>query len=112
MCTELKIMLIALPANATHLFQPLDVAVFRPFKGAVQQALQHRLASTAETRLSKGEAITIACNAFKDAIIERPDNAISGFACTGLFPLSLPLLRQRLAVFSSGGVKGGRGTAR
>ena len=31
-CCEHGILMIALPANETHIFQPLDVAVFKPFK--------------------------------------------------------------------------------
>ncbi|KAG2953223.1 hypothetical protein PC119_g28075 [Phytophthora cactorum] len=42
-CIEGGILLVTLPANATHLFQPLDVAVFRPFKTKVREALLDKL---------------------------------------------------------------------
>ncbi|RHZ31535.1 hypothetical protein DYB26_015757 [Aphanomyces astaci] len=35
----LNILLQFLPANATHLFQPLDVTVFLPFKQAIRNAV-------------------------------------------------------------------------
>ncbi|KAE9200906.1 hypothetical protein PF004_g18861 [Phytophthora fragariae] len=34
--TKLQVVLVCLPANATHLFQPLDVAVFASFKGKLR----------------------------------------------------------------------------
>lgn len=36
---QMGILLMCLPANATHLYQPLDVAVFAPFKKAIRAKL-------------------------------------------------------------------------
>ncbi|KAG6945383.1 hypothetical protein JG687_00017333 [Phytophthora cactorum] len=36
LATELQVVLVCLPANATHLFQPLEVAVFASFKGRLR----------------------------------------------------------------------------
>jgi DDE superfamily endonuclease len=35
----LSIILVLLPSNATHLVQPLDIAVFKPFKTIMKQIL-------------------------------------------------------------------------
>ncbi|GMG16754.1 unnamed protein product [Phytophthora fragariaefolia] len=107
---DLGILLLALPLNATHMYQALDVAVFKPFKGDVKDALQAKLLSTADTTLSKKDAIQIACSAYQSAIIDRPDNAISGFRCTGLFPPSFVKMAQRYSVYSNGGASGNIGT--
>ncbi|GMF44548.1 unnamed protein product [Phytophthora fragariaefolia] len=107
---DLGILLLALPPNATHMYQPLDVAVFKPFKGDVKDVLQAKLLSTADTTLSKKDAIQIPCSAYQSAIIDRPDNAISGFRCTGLFPPSFVKMAQRYSVYSSGGASGNIGT--
>ncbi|KAG3067707.1 hypothetical protein PI125_g23588 [Phytophthora idaei] len=107
---DMEILLLALPSYATHMYQLLDVAVFRPFDPAVKDALQLKLLNTADMQLSKKDAISIACLAYRSAIIERPDNAINGFKPTGLFPPSMVHMTKRLAVYSSGGAKGTIGT--
>ncbi|RHZ20748.1 hypothetical protein DYB31_011039 [Aphanomyces astaci] len=38
-CEKLQIVLLCLPANATHLFHPLDVRVFGPYKHAIRDAI-------------------------------------------------------------------------
>ncbi|KAF0711074.1 hypothetical protein AaE_012276 [Aphanomyces astaci] len=38
LCTSLEIILLCLPSNATHLFQPLDVAVYGPYKTMIRKA--------------------------------------------------------------------------
>jgi hypothetical protein len=37
---QLGVLLMCLPANATHLYQPLDVAVFAPFKKSIREKLR------------------------------------------------------------------------
>ncbi|KAG2890316.1 hypothetical protein PC114_g17522 [Phytophthora cactorum] len=98
-------------ANATHLFQPLDVAVFRPFKAKVREALHDKVTLTADGSISKADAIAIACAAFSETIIERPQNAVSGFSGVGLYPPNSEKLLKRLKHFASGGVKGDVGIA-
>ncbi|KAG3169587.1 hypothetical protein PC128_g19106 [Phytophthora cactorum] len=110
-CIEGGILLVTLPANATHLFQPLDVAVFRPFKAKVREALHDKVTLTADGSISKADAIAIACAAFSETIIERPQNAVSGFSGVGLYPPNSEKLLKRLKHFASGGVKGDVGIA-
>nr|CCA27457.1 PREDICTED: similar to conserved hypothetical protein [Albugo laibachii Nc14] len=110
-CCEHGILMIALPANATHIFQPLDVAVFKPFKTIVRERLQLQMYETADPALSKQIAIEIACYAYRSAIIEQSSNAIEGFRGTGLYPLSLVQLHKRLGEYQAGEVKGDFGNA-
>ncbi|GMF50472.1 unnamed protein product [Phytophthora fragariaefolia] len=96
-------------AGATAERNP-DVAVFKPFQGNVKDALQAKLLSTADTTLSKKDAIQIACSVYQSAIIDRPDSAISEFRCTGLFPPSFIKIAQRCSVYYNGGASRNIGT--
>ncbi|KAF0693280.1 Aste57867_15734 [Aphanomyces stellatus] len=93
------ILIVCLPANATHLVQPLDVAVFKPYKTRIRELVHDRMINTNAFSLSKRVAINIAASAFVDTIGKKRTNIISGFRSTGLFPPSLPLMYARLAKF-------------
>lgn len=108
---DMGIFLVALPANATHLYQPLDVAVFRAFKGEIREALERILTSTDACTISKRDAIKIGCDAYTESIIKSPVSAVNGFATTGLYPPNLLQMKKRLQLSSSGGVCGEIGTA-
>ncbi|OQR83373.1 jerky-like protein [Achlya hypogyna] len=78
----LGILLVCLPLNATHLVQPLDVAVFGPLKKAVRATIRDFMVSSGSSNMSKAQAIKLACDGWKSGMHET--NAISGFAATGL----------------------------
>jgi hypothetical protein len=79
-CQKLQILVIALPANATHLFQPLDVAVFRPIKQPIAQQLQqHTMISSAQ--ISKRKVIDIACASYK-----KSNHGLSTKYCIRIHP--------------------------
>ncbi|KAG3113295.1 hypothetical protein PI124_g5066 [Phytophthora idaei] len=86
--------------------QPLNVAVFMPFKLAMKDALTSKLLNTANMALSKKDAIATTCSAYQTAIIDRPDNAVNGFKATGLFPPTLANMTRHLTVYSNGGAQG------
>jgi DDE superfamily endonuclease len=44
---SLNIILVLLPSNATHLVQPLHIAVFKPFKTIMKQILDQRMIENA-----------------------------------------------------------------
>ncbi|KAG6954637.1 hypothetical protein JG688_00012257 [Phytophthora aleatoria] len=83
--SDMKILLLALPPNATHMYRLLDVSVFKYVKAAVKDTLQLKLLNTADMQLSKKDAISILCVVYKSAIIEHPDNAINGLSPLGSF---------------------------
>ncbi|OWY92658.1 LOW QUALITY PROTEIN: hypothetical protein PHMEG_00038251, partial [Phytophthora megakarya] len=103
---ELGILLLPLPPNATHLYQPLDGAVFKPFKAMVKTALHAKLLVSSACTISKTDAIGIACNAYRVALTKRPSNAVNGFRTTGLYLPSLVNMQGRLRLFASGGARG------
>ncbi|KAF0703876.1 hypothetical protein AaE_015212 [Aphanomyces astaci] len=78
----LNILLQFLPANATHLFQPLDVTVFRPFKQAIRNAVADSIWTDVSTNINKQRAIAIACDVWANSTNEAA--IINGFVYTGL----------------------------
>ncbi|RHY63004.1 hypothetical protein DYB30_010998, partial [Aphanomyces astaci] len=65
--TALNILLQFLPANATHLFQPLDVSIFRPFKQAVRKAITDTMWTQEATTITKQRAIEISCEVWNNS---------------------------------------------
>lgn len=100
---EVKVFLVALPANVTHLLQPLDVVIFKPFKTSLRREIDKFVAVAGESRLTKKKAIEIASDAWQCGVLARPANAVAVFASTGLWPISLPRMMARKEQFSSGG---------
>jgi len=83
-CIQQKIIAFCLPPHSTNILQPLDVAVFSPYKNYYSQILERefrygRFGVTKETFwpfLAEARA-----KAFTEATIK------SAFACTGIWPL-------------------------
>ncbi|OQR82253.1 hypothetical protein ACHHYP_16324 [Achlya hypogyna] len=99
----LGIKLVCLPANSTHLVQPLDVAVFAPLKKAIRRHVHTSTLTGGASSMSKAEVIRVACNSWRDGM--QSVNCVRGFAGTGIYPPSLPRMYKRIELFSSGGVK-------
>lgn len=104
---SLRILLPPLPANATHLFQPLDVAVFKPFKTVLKGKIHDFMVSSGKTTINKKEAVDIASVAWEGGVEKRSSNVVSGFVFIGLFPSSLLAMSNRLAHYKAGGIKKG-----
>ncbi|KAG2860968.1 hypothetical protein PC129_g10273 [Phytophthora cactorum] len=98
-------------ANATHLFQPLDMALFKPYKDCVHDLMLERLCSINDPVVRKTNAIEMACTAYQRALINKPTSAVNGFRECAIWPLSLVELRARLVLYKGGGVKGDISTA-
>lgn len=103
-CVERGVKILFLPPNATHLLQPLDVAVFRGFKREVARQLRRLLRGSSQHSLSRKEAIAVASAAYKTKIVGDPVASTNGFRCCGLFPPSLPAMIARGNKSSAGGV--------
>lgn len=97
---ELKLILVPLSSNATHLLQLLDVAVFKMFKMSLRRKF---VAVAGKSCLTKKKTIYIASDALHCDVLARPANAIAGFASNGLWPISLPRMIARKEKSSSGG---------
>ena len=100
---ELKIILVLLPANSTHLIQPLDIAVFKPFKTILKRQMDAYMIENACTAFSKKDSIAILLKAWIEGIIKK-ENIISGFESSGLWPLSFPKMKNRWKLYHDGGI--------
>lgn len=87
LCEDNDISFIFLPANSTHLTQPLDVAFFRPLKSTWRQILEEwkKGPGRAEATVPKDKFPTLLkklCDSLKE------ENVIAGFKKCGLAPLN------------------------
>uniref|UniRef100_A0A1B0CYT8 Uncharacterized protein n=1 Tax=Phlebotomus papatasi TaxID=29031 RepID=A0A1B0CYT8_PHLPP len=84
LCREHEIILIALYPNATHILQPLDVAVFKPVKSRWQYLKRAWRINHNGQEVSKFDVPTLL-----NAVISEDqmgNNIRSGFRATGLYP--------------------------
>jgi hypothetical protein len=98
--SQLNVILLCLPPNATHLVQPLDIAVFSTFKKRLREAIQTFNLSTRESNISKSESIRLASEAWRDGMLGA--NCVAGFRASGLFPPNLVAMNNRLNLFKGG----------
>ena len=101
---QLQIILVLLPANSTHLIQPLDISVFKPFKTVLKREVDSFMINNAVTAFSKKDSITITSKAWIEGIVNRKDNIISGFKASGLWPLSFSAMQARWRLYHNGGI--------
>lgn len=99
LCEENNVKFIALPPNATHLLQPLDVAVFRSLKIAWRSLLAEWKESTSGSRCTSvpKDELPGLLNKMTIKLKESiKTNLKSGFRKTGIFPLDKTEVLQRL----------------
>lgn len=83
-CMELKIILVLLPPNTTHVLQPLDNGFFGPIKKAWDKLLKKQKEHNVDFKLSDNnflELFKILYTTYFD-----PKYAKQAFKCTGIFP--------------------------
>ncbi|KAJ8954925.1 hypothetical protein NQ314_006999 [Rhamnusium bicolor] len=86
-CKENDIYITPFPANATHLMQPLDVAVFGPMKRCWRQILDTwKKESRYPGNLPKEQFPVLLSKLWNGISGTVSQNLISGFRATGLFP--------------------------
>ncbi|GMF44256.1 unnamed protein product [Phytophthora fragariaefolia] len=97
---RLDILLVLLPPNATHLLQPLDVAVCATLKNKLYNLINEVAVEDAAGRYSidKPTAIRMAWTSSK---IGR--NIRIGFRACGIFPLSRVNMTNRLQIYQRNG---------
>lgn len=99
LCEENNIKFIALPPNATHLLQPLDVAFFRPMKSHWRHVLsswKKSLAGSRCTSIPKDQFPTLLGKLMDALEAGREQNLKAGFRKTGIFPLNKNEVLQRM----------------
>ncbi|OWY94480.1 Retroelement [Phytophthora megakarya] len=103
MADELEIMLVCLPANSTHLFQPLDVAVFGSFKSKLQFFIDLMGSDKSDNfSIPKDAAVEMAGLAWNNCNFSA--NIKAGFKGCGIYPLSRERMMDCLDEFKRNGV--------
>lgn len=85
-CSENGIILICLVANATHIMQPMDVAVFRPLKTAWKESTERFKNDTKVATIKKEHAGMIMKKALDNTDLK--DTISNGFRACGLVPFT------------------------
>jgi hypothetical protein len=86
-CATKKIELVALLPNATHLLQPLDVAVFHPLKNAWKKAVTEWRFEHASQKLKKEDFPPMLQSVIKSTL--KPETIQNGFKTCGLVTLDV-----------------------
>ena len=89
---ENGIVLLTFPPHCSHALQPLDVAVFGPYKKAVSKNQTTWIHSNPGKRISIKEVAQL----FKDPFLSTftPSNTISGFVKTGICPFNRNIIED------------------
>ncbi|XP_063369793.1 uncharacterized protein LOC134658117 [Cydia amplana] len=85
-CKEKGIVLIALLPNATHILQPLDVAVFRSVKRAWRNIVRDFRALNDYTKLKRTDFALEVEKCFNVSL--KVESIKNGFRCCGLYPFN------------------------
>ena len=85
-CSSHNIILIALYPNATHILQPLDIAFFRPLKGAWRKSTHQWRMDNTGNRLRKEFFAPLLAETLKT--LNVGEILASGFKTCGLYPFS------------------------
>lgn len=80
------IILLCLPSHTTSALQPLDVAVFGPFKTYFNHETNQFMRANPNKKISRYNAGTLIRNAWIRAT--TPANALAGFRRSGIYPLN------------------------
>lgn len=95
MCEQYNIRFVLLPANSTHLCQPLDVAYFRPLKRVWKNTLE-KWKSQHRGCISKDAFPGLLKQTINHIGDKSAQNLIAGFCKTGIYPLDPEKVLSRL----------------
>ncbi|XP_055714409.1 uncharacterized protein LOC129808661 [Phlebotomus papatasi] len=86
MCRDNGIILVALYPNATHILQPLDVAVFKAIKSRWKAYKRQWRIEHDGNEVTKFDLPSILNKIIQED--QMPNNVVSGFRATGIFPFN------------------------
>ena len=78
--------LLCLPSHTTHVLQPLDVGVFRSFKGNWSKACSKYLAANPGRVITSDKLASLIADAWPLSLTLL--NIMSGFKKTGIYPIN------------------------
>lgn len=97
LCKQHGIRFAFLPANSTHITQPLDVAYFAPLKKAWREILtEYKIKNPSEAQINKSHFPILLKNLLEKMEISNKDNIKAGFKATGIFPLNPNKILRKL----------------
>ena len=82
-----EVHVLCLPAHTTHVLQPLDVGVFKPFKSAYNKACKRLMANHPHRVVTTDQIAGLVGTAWPQSL--TPVNIMSGFKKCGIYPLNL-----------------------
>lgn len=83
-CKENGIILLTFPPHTSHRLQPLDVAVFSPFKNHLKLAFNNWITENPGKTISIYDIAKLSATAFDEAFSRK--NILAGFKKTGISP--------------------------
>ena len=86
--------ILCLPSHTTHLLQPLDVGVFKSFKTHFSKACVSYLSKHPGRVITNDMIASLVSTAYPNAF--TPNNIMSGFRKTGIFPLNLGVIDDKM----------------
>ena len=89
--------ILTLPSHCSHELQPLDVAIFHPFKLNLAIERMNMMRSNpqwAHGRIMKSMLVEMSSRALEKAL--KPNNIKSGFATTCIYPLDKTIMDSKL----------------
>jgi hypothetical protein len=96
-CEEQNIKFILLPPNATHLCQPLDVAVFGPLKRVWRTVLEdYKIKNSRSSSLEKSRFPRLLTQLLEEISEKVGENIRAGFKKCGIFPCDRLKVLQRI----------------
>ncbi|XP_072384619.1 uncharacterized protein [Diabrotica undecimpunctata] len=97
LCATENIKFVCLPANSTHLTQPLDVAYFRPMKIAWRNILvEYKTLNVNTNLIPKGTFPTLLKKLVEIISVNGEKNLESGFRKCGISPLNAEKVLTRI----------------
>lgn len=86
------VILLTLPPHTSHRLQPLDRTVFGPMKTFFNRALDDHMRSYPNVSITIYDTGALSARAFTKAM--TLENIISGFRCTGIYPLNRDIFSE------------------
>ena len=90
-----EIIIFCLPPNCSHVLQPLDVGVFSPMKKVWRDILKNWYRESRLQNVTKASFPFLLKKMFEKI---KPQNAVSGFKGTGLYPLNKNAISHRILI--------------
>lgn len=91
-CRENGIILLTFPPHTSHRLQPLDVAVFAPFKSYCKNAFNKWISENPGKTINIYEIAKLSAVAFDESFSRK--NILSGFKKTGISPLDRSVFKE------------------